>query len=364
MHRIPSILLWLSLVLGACAYAPPLDPCMSCPGACYVVSDCEGPECSICVSVCGSDKDCPIGHHCIDGTKCSPFCDPVACLPDMTRYDCSGPCGSCQAVECGRHVPCSGEGKVCSTEEHRCFAADGTCAGDTDCPNYADVPRPAYLSPTCWPTDWGLRYGRVSCVQGKCSYGREFLKPSWGQESLSIDVLVPNERTRFLSVDEVRFEWSQVAGTASLAFIFTRVPGKADEIPKVAIWALAVPVDGSTSAIWPDGKAVVDGMWLEHAPILPTGPPLFFFVESVKEGKLIAQSAFIPFVVGDSWPNVGDACEEAESLPDSCDNPAAAPQVCYRGHCWRACSSDVDCAKGVSCGAPLAKDGRIRVCGG
>lgn len=90
---------------------------------------------------------------------------------------------------------------------------------------------------------------------------------------------------------------------------------------------------------------------------MPSGP-LYFVVQEVRGGQLLALSTPSPFRVGSSWLALYNPCSDHNVLSGCCQNPER-PQIYWEGFCRLLCASHADCSASL-CGPPV---GGVRIRG-
>lgn len=355
--------LWLvclaSLAGAACgsSEAPSCGDCALDPEmACFQYSGAP----LACVKKCKSG--CEAGHECVQqgGEElCSPFCDSAKCS-DAGLAACSSPCGRCTPVPCSSSRPCSSPGEFCDIG-NICRKVSGQCLTSSDCrtPAIAIV---LSNENACWPETAMITYGHASCDDGWCRLRQMPVAMTFLHTEALLSPPLPSSTEASDGTNDIQFSW-QGFEDPFIAMVLGSIPKTQEALLSSAIWGASFPSGQRGYIKWSEGMAIDQGAWKGRPTPPPTDRTLYFLLQAVRDGVLMARSEPVPFVVGPQWPTPGDACVDMESVPDGCHNPGKAPQVCYEGRCFIACASDADCPAGIKCGVPLAKGGIFRLCG-
>jgi hypothetical protein len=337
--------------LGVQCFLLPPDSCA--PAHCREV------QCSL---PCTIDTDCKqAGHRCINNfgrLLCDPFCDSTACSQGSQKARCGGPCGVCEPVQCLNDGDCASN-QTCLVEKATCVDRNVNCSATGACPDYAHLT--ATEPPVGCSGPRVQAYGMVACRGGACRFQQNLPTIAEAQSKPSISVHDPNAASSFMSAGDIVFSWDPQPHP-TIALVVHNVPSTAADALDNAFWGYAAPGSFAGTVHWQDGRAIQGGQWTDASPEAPSGM-LYLVVAAIEPGALDAISPPIPFAVGFTWKQLGDACTESSDFPDICNNPGLPPQVCYQGACVQACASDADCPGNLLCGGSVAKGGRIRLCG-
>ena len=295
---------------------------------------------------CGSNASCLVtGQECnLQTGYCATVCDQTLC---KASSECSSHYGECTPVHCGYVVTCADSGDFCDPAAHECYPSSGKCSFPTDCPLFD-----GRLS----------KAATVACQGGFCRVSSA--PPMISFSGLSgraapLQVSSPSFGAKAATPDALRFQWDGSAGNTSVALVLTDLPQELSQVLTTAVWGRVLPAEAEPVASWQDGVAIQNGVWRDSSPAVPSGP-LYFLVQAVRGGKLVAMSAPVPFRVGSDWPALSSRCSDNDILPGSCANPAR-PQICRSGSCRHLCASHLDCsAEGTLCEAPV---NGVRICG-
>jgi hypothetical protein len=330
----------------------PLDPCLECgPDLCYLGTRCSDGGCETepigCSTTCAGPEDCGEGHACVTqnwSQVCSLDCDSTLCAD---RRECRS--GACSAVDCGFVYDCLDDTTICDAWAHRCYPFDGSCATVSECPHF----------------DGRLEeVGVTTCDGAYCRVAAQPTLPIPGLEpDGAASVQDPSEGATFASASEMVIRWAGPPGV-SIVLVVAEVPESASTLLDSAIWGASVAEGGERELVLADGDAVSGGAF-QHgtAAVLPTGTPLFVYVEIISGSELVAVSPLVPFMVGDTWPASGDPCAAPGNVPGDCWHPTRL-QGCSPAddRCRVVCLSYRDCLDAglaLDCGQP--HDG-IRYC--
>ncbi len=268
-------------------------------------------------------------------------CLPNGCAPDE---ECIA--DECVAVDCSENVTCSEAGTMCDTLAKACYPTNGACKSANDCPVF------------------GLASSDVTnrCSQGFCQAAIAEPQTIPGLTPVlaePIAVLRPKPGEVFATQADVVLSWVPES-TGHILVVLERLPTKAGDLLRAAVWGMSVAKSGKAEASIASGKAIVAGSWTKNVANLPTNKTLYFFIQAVDQVSLLATSKPIVFRVGGGWPKHGDACQPDANDGDLCDHPVR-PLMCWLGSCRRICVSHGDCAGvGHLCG-PLRQVARICV---
>jgi hypothetical protein len=274
---------------------------------------------------------------------CSPLCETSSC---PARQECQGSAGgllgSCRMVDCGITVPCI-DGGVCDAFVNRCYPFNGSCTIDANCPLYDKTV---------------ASYFQVGCVDLSCHIGRRQPEIVDLQGVPKIQILAPDPGTAFATESTAAFRWP-VAATSVIALILSQPPVQNLDLKRYAIWGAALPPGAPGEVRIGDGQAVENGTWQQRSVSLPTNVPLYFVLQVVRPGELLAVSPTIPFVIGAdlSSQHVGDACDSSNMFCSSLTEPLA----CFHSTCRALCASHRDCVQYLQKCSDVA-DSRLRLC--
>jgi hypothetical protein len=322
----------------------PVDPPFSC-------DECSSDEfcweaAQQCTALCTDASSCNPGHACVaagNQMACDVQCDSALCPADEA---CGSSVGNCVRAECTPSLPCVRAGDACDTTVHKCYSVNGDCS-DRTCYDFSAVKAVA-------DSDCG--------GDGFCHLVPWEIRPPWLRHALStpptLVIMAPTPGQSFPVAADVSVGWID-QGTSVIAYILSAIPPFPEAVSATAIWGVAMPSGGGTSATFQDGSAIVAGEWRDVLPSLPSDRPLYFFAFALREGEVVDVSMMVPFRVGSAWAALGDTCAGSQHLPDDCFNPASV-QACRDGRCRRVCASHVDC-EDLSLGCAEAVDG-VRIC--
>jgi hypothetical protein len=282
------------------------------------------------------------GQECNPQTEqCESVCTQLQCAP---RTECSGHFGSCVPVDCGQNTTCLAGGSICDIYAHACYPSSGKCSTLADCPQYDGQVRGATS---------------LSCTDGFCHLASQ-PPPLPGPSGLfRIEVSAPAPGAQLAADSDPQFQWSGGPGATAIALVLTDLPRDLTHVLSLAVWGRVLPATASPTTRWQEGTAIESGVWQASTPAIPPGP-LYFLVQGVSDGELLAISTPVAFRVGSAWPMEGDPCADNLRLPGSCASPVG-PLLCVSNHCRHLCAAHKDCPSGVLCGAPV---GGVRICGG
>jgi hypothetical protein len=299
-----------------------------------------------CLHACAAG--CLAGRACLaldDGDAgafqyCSQSCDSHLC---PTQQECTSPTGECVTVQCGKVVTCQQATSICDVYGNTCYPANGSCVTVADCPRFSDRLR---------------QYAETSCSDGFCRLSVPMELPGLPAPPAHVTVLRPTPGMSFGSQSDMVFDWVS-DGHPAIALVFQRVPTGDHPAIDDAIWGVSITAKHPTVLSWRDGFEIQGGTWLSGPGIPPVVQPLYFYVQTVANGQLVAAGPLVPFIVGGRWPQPGDPCPDEGALPSTCASPIA-PLICFGGQCRIRCLSNNDCANAqLRCGPLEAIGSRI-----
>ena len=308
----------------------PAEPDMGTPAAAAGGVGGDGGAFAVDMSAGSSDGGSDGGSDGRLPQACSFVCDSTLC-PSRSECIGTGDDAECLTVDCGRVVRCPG-GKFCDLFVNTCYPTSGDCATDAACPRFDGVYPPGVVT---------------RCVDGFCRVVRvpdtvpELSAPA------PLAVYSPSRSQVFGSQAQVEFRFA-APDASVLALVLRALPKNLADVPAQALWGVALPAGHAPVARLADGVAIVGGVWQEMTTALPQDTLLYFFVQAVSPGALVAASDLIPFRVGGAWPSQkpGDPCTTG------CLN-LDLPLVCGDGRCLLLCGSNRDCLPfGLACGPP------------
>lgn len=301
--------------------------------------------------LCMSNLDCKSGHRCllpeVGGTSgsvveaepeatapavgsCSRECIAELCAPRA----CTSSTGSCGSPTCEDSSEC-GALEFCESDSGLCRPSAGECRVWQDCPVSEAVRRKAVID-----CDGACRL--VPNATSKIS------APFAGLAGLSVTAPNAGDMVQNLATFKFKFTRSETHGFALL------VPAPSDKQDEVrledATWG-AVLAPNAGSCTWNDGTDIANGEWRSTRSDAPTEGTLYFIVQTVNRGKLVAYSDLTPFTIGPAAREVGDACS-TDGIGGDCAHPDKL-MGCYRDRCTLVCASNAACAP-LKCGDPIA----------
>ena len=313
---------------------------------CWRDTVCHDSDCQLvdiaCVASCTVDTTCGDGSACLENggaMLCSPYCTGSRCSPN---FDCVGDPRSiltrCLPVACSVQKSCSAPGAFCELFDHDCFPVSGSCGAGQTCPAYG-----AAMSPAACGDDG---YCHVAVTPPPAVKSKDPLA--------AIAVTTPTAGQLFASQEDLHFTWSDT-GAPTIALVFDLPPIDVEALDN-ARWGEAVA--SGNQANWANGHAIANQVWQSSPGTPPKHEPLYFVVEALSEGKLVALSAAVPFSVAGGWKQPFDACTREGEVPGDCENPTF-PQACHRHRCEVLCASQRDCeahaeTQGLACALPVA----------
>jgi hypothetical protein len=226
--------------------------------------------------------------------------------------------------------------------DYECYPVSGICSADQPCPAVGG----ARMMTTCGDDQFchvhaGLEIPRIPVGE-------------------PIAVTAPAVGQIFSTEAELAFAWSDT-GAPTIALVFDAPPANVEALDN-ARWGEAIAAGGT--AEWAHGHEIMNGVWRAAPGSAPLGSPLYFVVEALSHGALVAISAPIPFAVGGGWKQPFDPCTQEDAVPGDCENPAQ-PQGCHLHRCQVVCASQRDCdahaeTEGLACGLPVPIGGDPR----
>ncbi len=193
-------------------------------------------------------------------------------------FDCAGDPRSsftmCLPVSCGTNNPCAAAGTFCELFDHDCYPVSGICDANQPCPQFGA----STMAIACGNDD----YCHVQVAPPSAIQMAQMIAP--------ISVTAPTIGQIFSSEVQLHFTWND-AGAPTIALVFDAPPTDVEALDS-ARWGEAIA--SGNAADWARGHAIINGVWQKSPDTAPLGTPLYFVVEALDDGKLVAISAAIP----------------------------------------------------------------------
>lgn len=336
-----ALVIFYSLLMSACPFfnnkcKKSCDCCDSSMEICRVKT-CQS------LTSCNDSEDCQPGVKCIlydiakeldegdnklaptsMGTHPNMVCDP-GCSPKTCPGGFRCLLGKCQPPECDFSVPCKDPLKLCDPWVKECYQFNGSCKVLSECPQFDSKIYQEY---------------ELSCKDGFCRIGFNTLVIPDLEMKKTIPIVAPTVGASFQNEKEIKFLWEKQENS-TIALVLKSIPASLAELKQTAIWGASMPPGFVGELRWDQGQAITDGVWSPGSIGAPQNTILYFLVQAVTPGELIAVSHLISFIVNPS--KVGKV---GRAVNDSCDTSCeglSQPLVCYKNTCRALCASDRDC---------------------
>jgi hypothetical protein len=268
--------------------------------------------------------------------------------------------GYCVSVSCAPGIPCIDPQRICDNASNACVSPTGACDAMTPCPVFDQRL---------------LDVGTAACTSGYCRLAPFPPAAIAGLEpTRTTTIEIDSPRTaigaarnveEYADEQQAQFEWVWT-DTPVIAVVLDALPRSASDVSMHAIWGVSYPapttlVESTRRVSWSEGVAIHGGQWLAASEPAPRDVPLYFLVQAVQTGGLVALSEPTPFSIGHAWKGRGDACSDVGALPGSCEHPFRV-QTCFQGACSVVCASRFDCdeSAGEYCTVPMPSG--LRLC--
>lgn len=288
------------------------------------------------------------------------------------EQDAAVPIGVCQcsSAKCG-------EFSFCDAEDEKGKCVEVECHSLSDC-----AAREVCHKGSCY--DLSGKCTNVSACRVSERIRREFTMTCAGTCRIELPTSAEVFPTFYLANRTLKLvspePWDEFADPTSLAFEWESPPDDhwsmvvvvdrlvTEKIAAAVKWVAYIPNDRTgnltSMATLADGQWVDNGKAVTESRALDANTMYYAYVLHVREGKVRAYSAEVPFRVGSAWPQIGQACERAADPLTACRHPLR-PQACSASGCQVLCASDDDCAGYLGnstsyCSAP--DDNDLRFC--